>query len=135
MRQAVDDVLRQRLCRWSGCGALSWICRRCDRGQCYCSQHCRCKARRAQRRAANLRHRKTPEGKLDQRDRQRAYRKRLAAISVMDQGSIEELSAGKILLPAINAGIQAYITQAIHDSGTPCCCICGRIGRFVDPFH
>jgi hypothetical protein len=53
----------------------------------------------------------------------------------MDQGSIEELSAGKILLPAINVGIQAYITRAIHDSGNPCCCICGRISRFVDPFH
>jgi hypothetical protein len=135
MRHAEEDVLRQRFCRWSECGAAFWICRRCDRGQCYCSDRCRYKARRAQRRAANLRHRKTPEGQLDQRDRQRAYRKRLAAISVMDQGSIEELSTGKIVSPAINAGIQAYRIRVIHDFGEPCCCICGRISRFVDPFH
>ena len=51
------------------------------------------KARREQRRTANLRHRRTPEGRLDQRDRQQAYRQRLAAVSVMDQGSHNEVSA------------------------------------------
>ena len=33
-----DDevILRQRVCRGSGCQAVFWICQHCDRGQCYC---------------------------------------------------------------------------------------------------
>jgi hypothetical protein len=135
MRQIAEDVLRQRLCRWTGCCAIFFICRRCDRGQCYCSNHCRFKARREQRRAANHRHRKTLEGRLDQRDRQRAYRKRVSALSVMDQGSNDEHFTGIIASPVINADIHAYMRRKISDPGTPCCCICGRSSRFVDPFH
>src|SRR4030095_3371827 len=39
----------------------------CDRGQRYCTDRCRSKARREQRRAANRRHQQTPEGRLDLR--------------------------------------------------------------------
>jgi hypothetical protein len=142
MRHAAEDVLRQRVCRWHDCGAIFWICRSCDRGHCYCSDHCRSKAIREQRRAANLRHRKTPEGRLDQKDRQKAYRLRLAALSVMDQGSKSGVSAVSILSPAISQPVAAYDggkqtqkTRVIHDSGVPYCIICGRTSRFVDPFH
>ena len=31
--EATDAVLRQRSCRWGGCGTVFWICRSCDRGQ------------------------------------------------------------------------------------------------------
>jgi hypothetical protein len=142
MRQAAEDVLRQRICRWRGCGALFWICRHCDRGHQYCSDQCRQKARREQRRTANLRHRKTLEGRLDQRDRQKAYRQRRAAVSVMDQGSPDAPSAGSILPPAYHPPVaaeksdkQACETITIHDPGVPYCIICGRAGRFVNPFH
>jgi hypothetical protein len=142
MRHAAENVLRQRFCRWQECGTIFWICRSCDRGQCYCSDHCRSKARREQRCAANLRHRKTLEGRLDQRDRQKAYRQRLAAISVMDQGSPKEPSAGNIISPvhfssvaAGNGGKQTHKTRVIHDSGVPHCILCGRAGQFVNPFH
>ena len=137
MRQIAEDVLRQRVCRWSECRSLFWICRCCDRGHQYCSDQCRQKARREQRRAANLRHRRTPEGRLDQRDRQKAYRQRLAAISVMDQGSYDEASSATIISPVISHPVAAYIggkTKEIHPSATPYCCICGRVSRFVNPF-
>jgi hypothetical protein len=141
MRHTAEDVLRQRVCRWRECGAIFWICRRCDRGHQYCSDRCRQKARREQRRAANLRHRMTLEGRLDQRDRQKAYRQRLAANSVMDQGSPDAPSAGRILPPAYHPPVAAghsdkptYETIAIHDPGVPYCIICGRAGRFVNPF-
>jgi len=131
MRHVAEDVLRQRFCRWSGCGAIFWICRSCDRGQCYCSEHCRNKARRAQRRAANLRHRKSPEGRLDQRDRQRAYRRRLASVCVMDQASPDPSSTCTIVAPVLFPPASPFI----HEPGVPYCVICGKSGRFIDPFH
>ncbi len=140
MRQAAEDVLRQRVCRWRECNSIFWICRSCDRGHQYCSHDCRTQARREQRRAANRRHRKTPEGRLDQRDRQRAYRQRLASFSVMDQGSPDALASGSIIPPAclpvaaFNSGRQVFEPKRFHESGVPCCIICGRPGRFVNPF-
>ena len=71
-----EAVFRQRVCR--GCNAVFCICRSCDRGQRYCSPDCRFLALREQRRRANRRHQHSPEGRLDHRDRQRAYRKRCA---------------------------------------------------------
>lgn len=85
---AADLIFRQRLCR---CGTTFYICRSCDRGHRYCSERCRLKARRQQRREANRRHQQSFEGRLDHRDRQRLYRQRLLRrkISVTDQGSLD----------------------------------------------
>ena len=142
MRHAAEDVFRQRFCRWRQCGSVFWICRSHDRGHCYCSDRCRQKARRKQRREANLRYRQTLEARLDQRDRQRAYRQRLAKRSVMDQGSPEEPFSRKIVSllhspedTAGKCGKSKPETRMIHDHGTPCCIICGRRGQFVNPFH
>lgn len=141
MRHAAEVVLRQRLCRWQQCRAIFWICSHCDRGHQYCSEHCRSKARREQRRAANRRHRQSPEGKLDQRDRQRDYRRRRAAASVMDQGSPSDTVRGNIPLPACNppaaakrGGKHAHKSRMTMDTGMPCCLICGRTSRYVNPF-
>ena len=142
MEKTAEDVLRQRFCRWRECGAIFWICRSHDRGHCYCSDRCRQKSRREQRRAANLRYRKSPEARLDQRDRQRAYRRRVTKHSVMDQGSPREPSSRKIVSsmhsPPDMAGKCSKSqseTRMIHDHGIPCCIICGRRGQFVNPFH
>jgi hypothetical protein len=48
-----EVVLRQRICRGSGCHVVFWICQHCDRGQRYCSPVCRGEARRRQHRTAN----------------------------------------------------------------------------------
>jgi hypothetical protein len=60
----------------------------------------------------------------------------------IDKGSDNGVSAVSILSPAISqpvaacdGGKQTHKTRVIHDSGVPCCIICGRTGRFVDPFH
>jgi hypothetical protein len=142
MRQFCENVFRQRVCGWRECGAIFWICRSCDRGHRYCSDRCRQKARREQLRAANLRYRQTLEARLDQRDRQRAYRLRLAKRSVMDQGSPGCPSSRKIVSPVHSRPVVAAEgsksmkkTRMIHDHGIPCCIICGRRGFFVNPFH
>jgi hypothetical protein len=73
---AGELVFRLRACVL--CHALFVICRSCDRGQRYCNRWCRFWAWCEQRRQANRRHQRSPEGRADHRDRQRAYRKRCA---------------------------------------------------------
>jgi hypothetical protein len=73
---AGEPVFRLRPCVL--CHALFVICRSCDRGQRYCNGGCRFSAWREQRRQANRRHQRSPGGRADHRDRQRAYRKRCA---------------------------------------------------------
>ena len=82
-----EELLRQRICRGADCGAVFWICRHCDRGHRYCGERCRRKARRQQVRTANRRHQQSREGRLDHRDRQRAYRDRCRYRRVTDHTS------------------------------------------------
>ena len=105
---------------------MFYVCRRCDRGQRYCSERCRGKARREQRRAANRRHQRSEEGRLDHRDRQRAYRRRLVLLRVTDQGSDEEVRSST--LPPLP---QLLVEPP---SGEAICSVCGRRGMLVDPF-
>jgi len=71
----MDVPLRQKVCR--ACGTLFALCPACDRGHAYCSPPCRVAARRRTIAAARTRHRRSPEGRLDHRDQQRAYRARV----------------------------------------------------------
>lgn len=140
-----EVVLRQRVCRGIGCHAVFWICQHCDRGQRYCSPACRADARAQQRRCANGRHQRSPEGRLDHRDRQREYRHRQACRArVTDQGS------HSIASPALcGCGISRSTRVAVQSrSSIPLvqrwperrfalflrCVICGRSSHFVDPF-
>jgi len=72
-------LLRERHCQASGCNAVFYICKRCDRGQGYCSPPCRARTRRLQHRAASRRYQNTPEGRAGHRDYQRVYRERVRA--------------------------------------------------------
>ena len=138
-----EVVLRQRVCRGSGCGAVFWICRHCDRGQRYCSAVCRDQARRGQLRRANCRYQQSPEGRLDHCDRQREYRRRKACVT--DQGSLSITSP-----PSFGCGTPETTSLIRGDDPvivlvqswwserppTPmfCCIVCRRSSRFVDPF-
>src|SRR5215813_2637111 len=95
----VELLFRQCFCRAPGCGLMFFVCSHCDRGQVYCGPGCRDATRRLQMRAANLRHQRSEEGRLDHRDRQRAYRQRLAwsattsaSENVTDQGSNDHVA-------------------------------------------
>jgi hypothetical protein len=75
---------------------------------------------------ANRRHQRSPEGRLDHRDRQREYRRRLALDCVTDQGSEAEdvfstlALRGSVLLD--HCGAEVF------------CRVCGRKGTLIDPF-
>ena len=134
-----EVVLRQRVCRGLGCQALFWICPHCDRGQCYCSAACRSEARRRQHRAANRRYQQSPEGRLDHRDRQRRYRERRRQTRVTDQSSQTVISPAPfgcgetITMPvALRVASPSWLEKRADRWLR--CSICGRPGRFVDPF-
>ena len=74
-------LLLARCCRGSGCQKIFYLCKSCNRGQCYCSSKCRALARRLQHRRASARYQQTPEGRLGHCDCQRAYRERLRSRS------------------------------------------------------
>jgi hypothetical protein len=134
-----EAVLRQRVCAQEECRAVFWICKHCDRGQRYCGSACRTEARLNQRRRANRRHQHSPEGRLDHRDRQREYRRR---VRVTDQRSLS------ITFPALSRSEGTTATAACTSSSATFrqsgpeqrllpflrCIVCGRSGRFVDPY-
>ena len=125
---------------------MFWLCRHCDRGQRYCSLTCRAEARLRQRRQANQRHQRSPEGRLDHRDRQRAYRERQADAqeneSVTDQGSVSITSPASSECERVAAAVvtaSEHKVAALRHRGPEnrpgvwqCCRICGRPGRWVD---
>jgi hypothetical protein len=134
-----EAVLRQRVCFGQGCQAVFFICEHCDRGHRYCSSQCRELARRQQRRAANRRHQLSREGRLDHRDRQQKYRCRLrqAQSCVTDQGSLSVVSPTSFECGRADAVEHPPASQSWLENRPAlwlCCRVCGRTGRFIDPF-
>ena len=112
---ARDVVWRIVVCRGAGCPAVFYICGACYRGQAYCGARCRAPAQRQHRRDANPRHQRSPEGRLDHRDRQRVYR----AISMCRKRSFA--TGGRGRLPA-SAAVPARETT--HGTARACCACC-----------
>ena len=148
MAASPQTVFRQRFCRASDCRTLFFICSHCDRGQCYCSLVCRQGSRLKQQRVARRRHQDSPEGRLDHRDRQRAYRLRRAASArattkenVTDHGS-QSGTTSVTIAPPCNQHPEPFrspwlrrIWQAASSLGLVICRFCGQVGRFLNPFH
>jgi len=139
-----EVVLLLRVCWRSECRVTFFLCPHCDRGQRYCSVECRNQARLRQRRSANRRHQQSPEGRLDHRDRQRAYRRRRTQASVTDQGSLLIIPSSSSECGQVDA-TPVNVPPKSRDAALPrwpekrpgvwlCCRVCGRTGRFVDPF-
>jgi hypothetical protein len=136
-----EVVLRQRVCRGQGCQTVFWICTHCDRGQCYCSPACRTEARRRQHRVANRRYQQSPEGRLDHRDRQQQYRQRQCRPRVTDQSSPSVISpapfgCGETITMPVAVAWPVAPSSRLENRPVLWlrCAICGRPGRFVDPF-
>jgi hypothetical protein len=140
-----DSVFRQGFCRAPDCGAIFLVCSHCDRGQAYCSLACRNLARKLQHRQANRRHQQSQEGRLDHRDRQRAYRLRLVTARVTDQAykpltacatmakpsSLPLKKPPQAALQAVSFYLRFSTNRAIKGV---VCHFCGKPGRFINPF-
>ena len=148
------EPFRQRFCRAPACGARFFLCRACDRGQCYCCAVCRTQARTQQLRNARQRHQQSDAGRRDHRDRQRRYRRRLAVRrhaavtasspppdpapppppkeNVMDHASQDAATSGKV-----RASVwcwPAHPQSTLTTLGVLVCRWCGRVGRWLKPF-
>ena len=140
---ASEVPFRQLFCRAAACGVMFFVCRRCYRGQAYCSARCRRTTRRQQRHKANRRYQQDTGVRLDHRDRQREYRRRLAGRRVTDHSSIRELPWGSICEPATATAVQSPPEEESCDAPKPgwlerlgriVCRVCGRLGRWVTAF-
>jgi hypothetical protein len=140
---------RQALCRAEGCGEVFYVCSRCDRGQVYCSVHCREESRRRRHREANRRYQRSPEGRLDHRARQVVYRKqqadrrRYAEKSVTDHSSptptVHASMGATELIPRAAAAARLAACPRpnwVRRRANPVQCrFCGCSGHFVNPFY
>ena len=123
---------RQLFCRGAGCGAMFYICNSCYRGQVYCGEGCRHRMRREQRRRANRRHQQSREGRLDHRDRQRAYRERCRLRRVTDHTSPATFESDSIRVAERSRsenGSESVSGEARYADCAefePACILCGR---------
>jgi hypothetical protein len=87
-----------RLARCPRCEAPFSICKHCDRGHVYCGPRCSALARSESLRRARRRHRQSPEGRLDHRDRERdrRQRQRREAARVGDHPSAPQACSAKV---------------------------------------
>lgn len=85
-----EDSFRMFLC--ARCRSQALVCRRCDRGQIYCTPSCAHDARCDHQREARRRHQATPRGRAMHAERNRRYRAR--ASRVTDQGPTHEPETG-----------------------------------------
>jgi len=110
----LEGVECLRLARCPRCQRQFAICSHCDRGHVYCGPLCSLGARRDSLRRARRRHRRSPEGRLDHRDRERARRRRqrLSLARVGDHPSATPSPEIK-LAPALDpSGISTVETPA-----------------------
>ena len=140
---AREVVWHKLLCRGSGCGVMFYICGSCYRGQVYCGDGCRGRMRREQKRRAKRRHQQSREGRLDHRDRQRAYRERCRLRRVTDHTSAGSGRSGNIGATWTETGMSTSLAEIFHDRPRlerlqaaiqPVCILCGRVGvNKIDP--
>lgn len=130
MEELGEPTFARIICRGHECGAVFYICLRCYRGQRYCSERCRTKARRAQRREANRRYQKSEQGQARHRECQRAYRRR----RVTDQGSSPTPPAMRMGEPAPEQAAAKEVEGEPAITEVFVCQCCGRTGRRIDPF-
>ena len=97
-----------------GAGTVFSICGSCWRGQAYCGAICRETAQRLQGRRSSAKHQRSPEGRLDHRDRQRVYRAK-CRLRVTQAPSPRPPRSPTIAPPVRHAGIR------------PVCRVCGRV--------
>ena len=114
-----------RLFNCARCGGQVAICRRCDRGQRYCSPSCAQAARRASGRAAGARYQRSRPGRMHHAHRQRRYRTRRRKVT--HQGSLTSVPGvslppeSRALAPPPGESAAAPAPEGLR------CHFCGRI--------
>jgi hypothetical protein len=129
------DSFRFVVCAGADCRQVFFLCRRCDRGDRYCSRPCANRARHAARQAASRRYQHSRRGRLHHAARQARYRAQRQKVT--HPTSHDPAGCGIVTPPsptepdgeeAADADPLAFVPpsgQALR------CARCGRPGRFV----
>lgn len=102
MEEAGEESYRLYSC--ARCAMQVRICRRCDRGNRYCSGGCAQVRRRESLARASARYQTSYPGACRHAARQRRWRQRRAQI-VTHQGSQAEVAAARVATPSVRAGL------------------------------
>src|SRR5919109_3298999 len=112
------ESLRFVICARPACAQVFFLCRRCDRGNRYCSPGCSTSARRSGLRAAGERYQRTSYGRRGHADRQRRYRARRAAAQIVThQGTPTTGPIGKVGMEATEAATVAALPIDAKETG------------------
>lgn len=114
----------------SRCGLRFSICRRCWRGQAYCSDECRSAGGILTHRNAQRRYRQTSKGRCAHREAERRRRMRLSKKTVDDVSSTVHTLQYKI---SSSYGRSLFRKRA-KIGGRSRCHFCGKYGTVVDRF-
>lgn len=120
MGDAATDSFRTFQCRT--CLGEALICRKCDRGNCYCSPNCARKARILQLRSATRRYQTTGRGAENHRQRQRQYRK-----STRDRENSPRVTHHS----SLRAPATSHSPHDTQELSVKRCCVCGTISNGV----
>jgi hypothetical protein len=108
-----EDSARFIICASAACGRGFFLCRRCDRGNKYCSKACATAARHAYLIGVRRKHASSPEGREDHRERTARYRERRRQTrAVTDLGRQKRVRTGNVALR-----LAPIATAAIADAG------------------
>jgi len=125
-------LLVEVCCRW--CGASFCVCRRCWRGQVYCSEECGRLGRGRVHREAQRRYRQTPKGKKAHRQ---GENRRRHGWSKKNEKKMDDLSSKGLTWCVIGLLVYAHFlmirARAWFDSERRCH-FCGCKGQVVDGF-
>ena len=140
--RAVEPLIEIRC---GECSRVFHVCGPDYRNQRYCTDACRQRGRRRQVREARRRHRQSPEGRADHRDRMRAYRRahrispsEASSISVVDQSSPSPRDSDRVP-PPIDSTDESTSPREVHHVApfrrptVQRCIVCGRHSHFVIP--
>jgi hypothetical protein len=124
--------LVQIQCQW--CGLLFCLCRRCYRGQAYCSEGCRKAKRVKAHREAQYHYRQTDQGRRAHREAERRRRMRKKRKSVDDRTSTPRCLVYTIESLGNRTRIRGYYPWKIRTGRKGRCHFCGASGRIVEKF-
>ena len=108
--------------RCGNCQRLFYLCQTCSRGQLYCSAACRLTKSAERHREANRRHQQSEEGRLDHRDRSRAYRlrhrKRVTDAGIQKIAFSDKCGSANDSVVSMG-GTPAAVAEGQHDEAAP----------------
>jgi hypothetical protein len=127
------DSFRFVVCAGADCRQVFYLCRRCDRGDRYCSRPCAHRARHAARQAAGRRYQHSRRGRLHHAARQARYRGRHQKVT--HPTSHGPATSGIVTPPSPPEPDGEEAADAEPVTVAPVrglrCARCGRRGRFV----